>query len=390
MDEGNNVLEMFYSLDGYAVVIENDHCGLVNTKGEVIVPCVWRGFHEADEDENYFCEGLAAVQDDRGKWGFVNEQGDLVIDCRWDEVRWFENMKSVRYPDYLCAVMRNDLWGWIDKSGRLYIPCQWTDVMFFNDGLCSVCNKSGLWGALNQKGRIQIPCQYTASFTFSNGTAFVKKKGNHYEINTNGDVIQKIKTGPDWKDWLKIALKTSIVLCCITILKECIHDARNYKPAYENHVPANEIYQPNNSSMKTRRLKVRDKELFSNDEWHSVDACLYTGSKNVVELQTTVSYELFNRVCDDVDTGFERYWHRFSEVRLNNDSDSIFYPYEKFLFERKNDMRGNAWYYAERSITDSDGNQKIIFAKYYEVDLECKHIVSHYNGVEIKDVISNR
>lgn len=59
-----------------AAVCKNEKWGYVNTKGELIIPCIY-------EYANDFSEGLACVSKD-GKEGFINKNGEIVIPLKFE------------------------------------------------------------------------------------------------------------------------------------------------------------------------------------------------------------------------------------------------------------------------------------------------------------------
>lgn len=57
-----------------------------------------------------YSEGLAAVQQNNGRWGFINENQEWVIPARFEDVKEFKNGKA---PAKL-----NGKWGFINKRGE--------------------------------------------------------------------------------------------------------------------------------------------------------------------------------------------------------------------------------------------------------------------------------
>ena len=75
--------------EGLAGVEQNEKWGFINTKGEVVVPCIY-------DDAVSFSEGLAGVEQNE-KWGFINTKGEVVIPCIYDEATWFsEGLAKVK------------------------------------------------------------------------------------------------------------------------------------------------------------------------------------------------------------------------------------------------------------------------------------------------------
>lgn len=64
--------------EGYAPVKSNGKYGFINTKGEVVVPCIYDLAHS-------FYEGYATVESN-GKWGVVDKKGRVIIQPIYDYV----------------------------------------------------------------------------------------------------------------------------------------------------------------------------------------------------------------------------------------------------------------------------------------------------------------
>ncbi len=58
-----------------------------------------------------YCNGLARIEDENGKWGFIATTGKEVIKCKYDEVYSFE--------EGLASVELNGIWNLIDQTGKI-------------------------------------------------------------------------------------------------------------------------------------------------------------------------------------------------------------------------------------------------------------------------------
>ena len=83
--EGNELFNKQFEkvscfFEGLARVEQNEKSGFINTKGEVIIPCIY-------DDAWNFNEGLAAVKQN-GKWSIINKEGKVIVaECGW-ETHW--------------------------------------------------------------------------------------------------------------------------------------------------------------------------------------------------------------------------------------------------------------------------------------------------------------
>lgn len=55
-----------------------------------------------------FSDGLAAVQDESGKWGYINSKGEFVFECQFDEARPFENGITTTILNYKKVTLNKD------------------------------------------------------------------------------------------------------------------------------------------------------------------------------------------------------------------------------------------------------------------------------------------
>lgn len=193
--------------------------GFVNYKGDIVIPCKWDWVEEfaegsacvsyENEEDGYiektgyidktgrlimpyklgaglpFSEGLAAVQNQNGKYGFINEKGQLVIPYKWQDANSFsEGLAPVTDA--------NNLLGFIDTNGTLVIPCKWDShiVSSFSEGMYAVRSNNGKMGYIDKKGKVIIPCIWEETFVFQNGLALVKDEHNKFGfIDKTGHII---------------------------------------------------------------------------------------------------------------------------------------------------------------------------------------------------------
>lgn len=114
----------------YTEIRQGDKFGLTDEKGNVIVPCIWKGI-------GGFVEGLAPVEDETEMWGFIDTSGALVIPCRYDRVDHFsEGLAAVGTFSEERAAMDSC---YIDRTGSCVLSNDsWENVSSFHDGLALV------------------------------------------------------------------------------------------------------------------------------------------------------------------------------------------------------------------------------------------------------------
>lgn len=140
---------------------------------------VTQGYEEAND----FHEGLAVVQKER-KWGVINTKGDWVVPPSFQELDY-------KYKQGLLAAKKEGLWGFIDTKGHWVIEPSFEATYGFGENGLSPVKKEGKWGYINTKGEIAIPMQFETAWQFDkNGWANVKKEGKRIYIDGSGNEVQ--------------------------------------------------------------------------------------------------------------------------------------------------------------------------------------------------------
>lgn len=200
-----------YSFDsGYATVSHHNKSGVIDTKGNVIIPVAW---HYA----SVFNEGLAYVMSPKPelKVGFVDKQNTWVIPLKYQDCKF-------GFKNGLAAVKLNDNWGYINKAdvsvipfiydaaepfknglaivkrkknfgvidlvGNVIIPIKYTSLTQSYEGIF-MCESKGKWGAFNEKGILITEPLYDEKFYFSASKAKVMQKGRTFFIDMTGKEV---------------------------------------------------------------------------------------------------------------------------------------------------------------------------------------------------------
>ncbi len=125
--------------EGFARFYMDNKCGIINTKGDIIVAAKYQ-----NHDDMFFSEGLARVGI-ADKFGFVNTSGQEVVAVKYDY--------AAKFTNGLARVKLNNKWGYIDKKGNVSIAIKYDAVWFFEDNKALVVsNKIPYY--INRKGEI--------------------------------------------------------------------------------------------------------------------------------------------------------------------------------------------------------------------------------------------
>lgn len=199
---------------GTAMVKCGDKWGLINIKGENVVPCSYDGIEYLENTNKeivrlYVKEPKYGLIDTLGQlrvsalyneiglfaenrlavkrynyWGFVNAEGQEVISCRFKKVRPFVNGYA--------AVQLGNYWGLIDKMGNIVLDFKYRGIGDFYDGLIWVDNGIDI-SYVDAQGKVLIDGKYEKAFNFQNGIARVVVGVDYGLINTKGEFILKPK-----------------------------------------------------------------------------------------------------------------------------------------------------------------------------------------------------
>ncbi|WP_165392206.1 WG repeat-containing protein [Pseudomonas tructae] len=175
----------YTKVDGFSMGLAGacltpDSCGYIDTKGRTVVPFdyEWVEFFRETQD------GLAIVKKD-GRYGMLNRKGEVVIPLRFSH-------RPLCQDGYV-VVYENGLGGLMSTSGKQVLPFQYDGIAYntwggrlINDNLLSV-SKEGKWGFVDLTGKVVLPFIYDSRAFFRDGQAIVKREGKHYRIDRKGN-----------------------------------------------------------------------------------------------------------------------------------------------------------------------------------------------------------
>lgn len=172
-----------------AIIIMNDEVGLINNKGEIVIPIGKYPFL-LPIDNGLIITGRGT---DRLKFGFVDNSANEIIPFTYD---------AIDYHDQVLRVKKSSKWGVLDKNGKVVLPIEYDEIGEFKKyGRKNMAKitKAGKHGMINKKGVIIIPCEYEDIIeTRWNGEIFfdgfkVKKNGKYGAVDFSGDVVWPIE-----------------------------------------------------------------------------------------------------------------------------------------------------------------------------------------------------
>ena len=154
----------------------SDKCGVIDRKGNVIIPCVYDNIVNAGSLSVY---GVSRVEK-AGKWGLINTDGDVILPIVYDRVENVnEQTKTIR-------ISKDKKYGLVNLNGKIIIPLEYDDIDDFKEGRASV-EVDGKWGFIDKNNNMVIPCKYEWVSDFNGGQASVETfAGEKYKIDKQG------------------------------------------------------------------------------------------------------------------------------------------------------------------------------------------------------------
>jgi hypothetical protein len=157
--------------EGFYIVRQNRKFGLVDTDGNVVIPCRY------DMLTN-FTDGRAIVSNN-GLCGTIDKDGNEVVACSYTRI--------AAYTEGRAIVSRGSDHGAIDLDGNLIIPCQYDWIDSFRDGK-AVAYKNQKYGIIDPDGNEVIPLMFDHINPFFNGSAQARKNGEWCRIYLDGNI----------------------------------------------------------------------------------------------------------------------------------------------------------------------------------------------------------
>lgn len=154
------------------------HRGLINNKGEVILPVEYDRINTLDHK-------IFAIRKDLGDkkdlWKYIDGQGNELFEKGFKEANEFSNG--------LAAVKSEKFFGYINESGEEVIPATYETADYFQSNGRAIVSLKKKYGVIDNQGNEIIPLLYQEIHRPYDGYFFVKLKGKWGVIDENGKEI---------------------------------------------------------------------------------------------------------------------------------------------------------------------------------------------------------
>lgn len=154
----------------------NGKWGMVNHKGDILLPCRYDGVQFLENTDNK----VVRVYIKEPKYGLIDTLGQLTVNAVYDEIGSFSEGRL--------AVKRNGLWGFVDRDGLEVIPCRFREVQNFSEGLAAAKLGAG-WGFIDKQGHVDIDFRFKRAGNFKNGRAWAATDEGVGYLNTKGELV---------------------------------------------------------------------------------------------------------------------------------------------------------------------------------------------------------
>ncbi|MBR1564832.1 MAG: WG repeat-containing protein [Paludibacteraceae bacterium] len=177
--------DAFNFIDGLARVFVGDACGVIDTKGEMVIT--------PSTQFTYFPDSEKVIQvydPSSGDYGLIDRNGNEIAPIMYDDVPWF-------FSEGLLVVEKNGKYGYIDNKGKEVIAFQYDNAYSFQNGVAWV-KKNDVWSVIDTKGSTLFSVYDTilddGNLYFTNDLSLVMiPKGNAYfenrYYNKKGEIV---------------------------------------------------------------------------------------------------------------------------------------------------------------------------------------------------------
>lgn len=197
--------------NGALIVKKGELCGVLDKDGKELVPLVYINILIPNHGKTYL------VENDEAHWGAYSSDGKMILPVIYDEitavapgndcfgVRQGTTWKFVRgdgspmgtevfdyideFQEDLAVVQQQDKWGYATTKGEIALTPQYEGARGFSGSLAAV-KKQGKWGFVDRQGLMKIQPQFSEVYSgFSEGLAAVQAPGGKGYIDRHGNLL---------------------------------------------------------------------------------------------------------------------------------------------------------------------------------------------------------
>ena len=136
--------------EGTAIVIKSDFYGLIDEKGNEILPCTY-------DSISSFLKHFRIIKKEN-KYGVVNIDGEVIKQCIYSDVMTKEKYMRNKVCNFL-ALKLNDKWGFIDSNGNDVTQFKYEEIAIYDDSTFTA-KYDGRFGVSDYQNNTLIPFKY--------------------------------------------------------------------------------------------------------------------------------------------------------------------------------------------------------------------------------------
>ncbi len=135
------------------IVIKERKTGIINTKGEIIIPIEFDAFTMSSMESGWFTSNSSI----KNFVLFISKNKNLLYCIKSGKI--FKDFDDVHIYGETAIVFQNKKSGYLDSNGRSITPVMFDKCEAFHHGFASVLIKEK-WGLVDIKGNVIIPFEY--------------------------------------------------------------------------------------------------------------------------------------------------------------------------------------------------------------------------------------
>ena len=195
--DGNKITEPIYekitsltSKPGNMCVTKDGLCGVINAKGEEIIPLKYNSVTGDDyctEAYGYTLAGyIVSIKTDTGiMYGYIDYTGEEILKPEYETIT-----RALEYEDKddLYLIVRNNGKKGVFKNGKKIIDFNYQSINYLSKGNIFVVEKVGKYGFYTNKGSEILPPKYS-KYAVAGNYISVQKDGENKLFDLNGNLI---------------------------------------------------------------------------------------------------------------------------------------------------------------------------------------------------------
>ena len=163
------------SSDGMFGFEEGDKFGYMDVTGKVVIPATYSYESTGYKTIPLFRAGYAVLKKD-GKYGIVDKKGNTVIPFEHETLSHF--LTSKNYAAIGKTLSGKIMYGLISMQNKVTIPMEYESLTL--DSNLVVVRKNGKYGLMDVTGRVLLPNEYTDLASYSKDRALRAEKDGKY------------------------------------------------------------------------------------------------------------------------------------------------------------------------------------------------------------------